>query len=66
MEKTLDILRTEAEIGKLMAETRKLSDEAAKLQAETAKLNRESRWYPAVAAVAFIGAAAGFAKVFFH
>ena len=39
MEKTMDILNTEAEIGKLMAET-------IKLNADAAEFNRERYWYP--------------------
>lgn len=57
MEKTLDILKTEAEIGKLMAETIKLNAEAAKLQ-------RETRWYPVIWATGLLAAALTFAKFF--
>ncbi|AMR79257.1 hypothetical protein [Cupriavidus nantongensis] len=59
MEKTLDILKTEAEIGKLMAETMKLN-------AEASKLNREHRWMPVVYATGLIVAAVGFAKLFLN
>jgi hypothetical protein len=55
----LDILKTEADIAKLQAE-------AMKLLAETHKINRENRWMPVVYAVGFLGAAAGFAKLFLH
>ncbi|WP_186033515.1 hypothetical protein [Burkholderia gladioli] len=54
--KTLDTLKTEAEIGKLMAETMKLN-------AEAAKLLRENRWYPVIWATAFSGAALTLAKL---
>lgn len=57
MDKTMDVLRTEAEIGKLMAETVKLNAEAAKLQ-------REARFYPYIAAAAFIGGMVAVAKLF--
>ncbi|MBB3006059.1 hypothetical protein [Cupriavidus alkaliphilus] len=59
MEKTLDILKTEAEIGKLMAETMKLN-------AEASKLNREHRWLPVVYATGLIAAAMAFAKLFLN
>ncbi|SDV51226.1 hypothetical protein [Chitinasiproducens palmae] len=55
MEKTLDTLKTEAEIGKLMAETVKLNAEAARLQ-------RETRWYPVIWSTAFVGAVLAVAK----
>ncbi|AJY13948.1 MULTISPECIES: hypothetical protein [Burkholderia cepacia complex] len=58
MEKTLDTIKTEAEIGKLMAETMKLN-------AEAAKMIRETRWYPVIWATAFAGAVIGLAK-FLH
>jgi hypothetical protein len=48
MEKTLDIIKTEAEIAKLMA--------------ETAKMNLEMRWMPFVWASALMGAALAVAK----
>lgn len=57
MGKTLDTIKTEAEIGKLMAET-------SKLNAETAKLNRETRWYPVIWATGLLGAALAFGKLF--
>lgn len=50
MEKTLDILKTEAEIAKLMA--------------ETTKLNLEARWMPFVWAGGIIGSAIVIAKYF--
>lgn len=57
MDKTLDILKTEAEISKLMAETMKLNAEAAKMQ-------RETRWYPVIWATGLLGAALAFGKLF--
>jgi hypothetical protein len=57
MEKTLDILKTEAEIANLMAET-------IKLNAEAAKLNRETRWYPVIWATGLLAAAITFGKLF--
>ncbi|AGR69219.1 hypothetical protein [Burkholderia pseudomallei] len=72
LEKTVDTLKVEAEIGKLMTEASKLTAEAAKLNAETMKLNaeafklqRESRWYPVIWATAFVGAVIGVAR-FLH
>ncbi|AGK47697.1 Uncharacterised protein [Burkholderia pseudomallei] len=63
MEKTVDILKTEAEIAKLMAETQKLN-------AEAGKFKRETFLMPFVAGfatlAASIGAVAGFAKLFVH
>lgn len=56
MEQTLDTIKTEAEIGKLMAETMKLN-------AEAAKINRENRWYPIIWATTFAGAVIALAKV---
>jgi len=56
MEKTLDQLKIEAEIGKLMAET-------VKLNAEAAKMIRERAWYPAVVLATAIGAAMAITKV---
>jgi hypothetical protein len=47
---TLDILKAEAEIAKMMA--------------ETAKLNREGRFYPLVIASTILGASAAMATVF--
>ena len=52
MEKTLDIIKTEAEIAKLMAETQ--------------KLNLEMRWMPFVWAAGLIGAALTFSKYFLN
>ncbi|HHT8992745.1 TPA: hypothetical protein ACT5B2_003789 [Burkholderia cenocepacia] len=66
MDKTVDILKTEAEIGKLVMEASKLNAETSKLQAETAKLNREARWLPFVQSAVLFGAAAAFAKLFLH
>jgi hypothetical protein len=57
--KPLDVLKTEADIAKLQAET-------MKLLAEGQKINRENKWMPVAYAVAFIGAAAAFAKLFLH
>jgi cell division protein FtsB len=57
--KTLDVIKTEAEIGKLMAETMKLN-------AEAAKLLREQRWYPFIASAAFIGGVVAVARLFVH
>lgn len=45
----MDLLKTEAEIGKFLAEPMKLN-------AEAAKINRESRWYPIIWATTFAGA----------
>ncbi|MGB6053725.1 MAG: hypothetical protein WBG17_00650 [Burkholderiaceae bacterium] len=59
MEKTLDILKVEAEIGRLMAET-------AKLNAEAAKMARERYWYPVVVAASIIGATVAVTKIFLH
>jgi hypothetical protein len=51
MERTmLDVIKIEAEIAKLIA--------------ETGKINREARWYPLFASAAIIGAAAALAKLF--
>ncbi len=52
MDKTLDIVKTEAEIAKLMA--------------ETAKLNLESRWMPFVWASGLILAVMTITKFFFE
>ncbi len=57
MEKTLDILKTEAEIGKLMAETMKLN-------AEAAKMTRERFWLPAVYGTGLLVAGITIAKLF--
>jgi hypothetical protein len=59
MDKTMDVIKTEAEIGKLMAETVKLNAEAAKLQ-------RETKWLPLVWSVTFAGAVLALAKLFSH
>jgi hypothetical protein len=56
MGQTFDTIKTEAEIGKLMAET-------MKLHAEAAKLNRENRWYPIIWATTFAGAVIALAKL---
>ncbi|MGH1510377.1 hypothetical protein [Ralstonia solanacearum] len=64
MEKTVDILKTEAEIAKLMAETTKLQAEASKLIAENAKILRETRWYPLLWATGLLGTALAVAKLF--
>lgn len=56
MEKTVDILKTEAEISKLMAET-------VKLNAEAAKLTRERYWYPVVVTATIIGATVAATKL---
>ncbi|WP_434033612.1 hypothetical protein [Cupriavidus sp. a3] len=66
MDKTLDIIKTEAEISKLVMEATKLNAESGKLQAETAKLNREARWLPFVHAAALFAAAAAFVKLFLN
>ncbi|WP_196489174.1 hypothetical protein [Burkholderia territorii] len=50
MDKTLDAIKTEAEIAKLMA--------------ETTKLNLEARWMPFVWASMILGAAIAVAKYF--
>lgn len=57
MEKTLDQLKVEAEIGKLMAETMKLN-------AEAAKMIRERMWYPAVVVASVAAAAVAITKTF--
>jgi len=51
MEKSIDQLKIEAEIAKLMA--------------ETAKLNKETFWYPLVVSSGIIAAVATIVKVFF-
>lgn len=56
MEKTMDAIKTEAEIGKLMAETVKLNAEAAKFQ-------RERYWYPVMVAATIIGATVAATKL---
>lgn len=56
MEKTVDILKTEAEIGKLMAET-------VKLNAEAAKMIRERAWDPAIAIATSVAAAVALTKL---
>ena len=56
MEKPLDMLKIEAEIGKLMAET-------VKLNAEAAKMIRERAWYPAVVIASAVGATAALTKL---
>lgn len=56
MEKTLDTIKTEAEIAKLMAET-------SKLNAEAAKMIRERAWYPMVMIAAAFTTGAALAKV---
>ncbi|MFD2755658.1 hypothetical protein [Comamonas terrae] len=56
MEKTVNVLKTEAEISKLMAET-------VKLNAEAAKMIRERAWYPAIAMATALGAGAAIAKL---
>ncbi|MGN6318159.1 hypothetical protein [Trinickia sp.] len=56
MGQTLDTIKTEAEIGKLMAET-------MKLHAEATKINRENRWYPIIWATTFAGAVIALAKL---
>ncbi|MCA7085864.1 hypothetical protein K7G19_19940 [Cupriavidus sp. DB3] len=66
MEKTLDILKTEAEISKLIAESSKLNAETSKLNAEMAKLHREYRWLPVVYATGLMAAAMTFAKLFLN
>lgn len=49
--KPMDVVKTEAEIAKLMA--------------ETAKINAEARWYPYALAVASFGGVAAVLKLFF-
>lgn len=56
MDKPLDILKIEAEIGKLMAET-------MKLHAEASKMTRERAWYPVVMMATAIGAAVALTKL---
>ncbi|VVE82807.1 hypothetical protein [Pandoraea sputorum] len=64
MDKTLDTIKTEAEIGKLMAETSKLNAETSKLNAEMSKLMRETRWYPILWVAALVSAVSALSKVF--
>ncbi len=56
MARTMDMLKTEAEIAKLMAETNKLN-------AEAAKMIRERAWYPMVLVGAAFTAGAALAKL---
>ncbi|AZY49661.1 hypothetical protein [Bordetella avium] len=56
MDKTLDTIKTEAEIAKLMAET-------GKLNAEAAKMIRERAWYPIVIVAAAFTTGAALAKL---
>jgi cell division protein FtsB len=55
--KTVDVLKTEAEIAKLMAETTKLHAETVKLNAEGRKLHRDALVAPILAIAAFAGGA---------
>ncbi|MGI4861928.1 MAG: hypothetical protein ACRYHA_34370 [Janthinobacterium lividum] len=55
MDKTLDILKTEAEIANQMTET-------AKRNAAANKYRREARWFPVVGAKAFVSAVIGLPK----
>lgn len=80
MEKTVETIKIESEIGKTIAEmfkanaeTRKLDAETVKLQAETSRTLadmqrsiRENRWYPVIAFAALLGSAAAVIKVFLH
>lgn len=59
----MDIRKTEAEIGELMAETMKLHAEASKLRAEASKLERESRWMPLMYATGLITVAIAVVKL---
>jgi hypothetical protein len=56
MEQTLDTIKTEAEIAKLMAET-------SELNAEAAKMIRERAWYPMVIVAAAFTSGAALAKL---
>jgi hypothetical protein len=56
MVKPLDVLKTEAEIAKLMAET-------IKLNAEAGKLARERAWYPMIVVTAAFTTGAALAKI---
>lgn len=56
MDKPLDILKIEAEIGKLMAETMKLN-------AEASKMIRERAWYPVVLMLSAVGATVALTKM---
>lgn len=49
MEKTVDVVETEARIAKLMA--------------ETAKINAEARWYPVAMVTAMVAAVAAAMKL---
>ena len=62
----IDLVKAEAEIGKLIAEASKLNAETSKLNAEGAKLgveayklSREAFWYPIAVAAGLVGAIAG-------
>jgi hypothetical protein len=55
----LDTMKAETEIEKMRAEI-------SKIMADTIKTNRENWWMPVVYAVAFLGTAEVFAKLFLH
>jgi len=57
MEKTLNTVKTEAEIAKLMAETVKLNAEAAKMQ-------RERNWHPLMVGAALATTIIAVSKLF--
>jgi len=52
-------MKAETEIEKMRAEI-------SKIMADTIKTNRENWWMPVVYAVAFLGTAEVFAKLFLH
>jgi hypothetical protein len=56
---------SDLEIEQIRATITKLLAAAGKLQAEQEKLHRESKWYPWIAATAFLGTAAAMGKLFF-
>jgi hypothetical protein len=73
MENSIDIVKTQAEIGRIIAEAGKLITEAEKLRAETSKLNAESAkmmreryWYPAVVTASIIAATVAATKIFLN
>jgi len=62
----MDLVKTAAEIDKLIAEAGKLRVETAKLNAEFAKMMRERYWYPAVVTASIIAATVTATKIFLH
>lgn len=73
MESNVDTLKTEseneqrsAELKKLHTEWVKLHTESFKLIAEAHKMQTEAKWYPVIAATAFVGALLGLTKFILH